>query len=162
MPRDASLSDSYTSYLGWLLSPGERFQFSGEIFLHYAIGGNSSRKFWNAHTQRNVFEILLNQPEIRLYLLFSKWIIENGKYNLISVWFDKIYLCVLCIPLWKNKSDQTYSCPRDWRPSASWGTLKSPVHHSTIALRGFKGAVNRAAIMSRDASLSDSESKILI
>ena len=39
------------------------------------------------HTQRILFEILLNQTEIRLYLPFS--LVpnqsENGKYNLISV-----------------------------------------------------------------------------
>ena len=28
---------------------------------------------WEAYTQRNIFEFLLNQPEIRLYLPFSDW-----------------------------------------------------------------------------------------
>ena len=52
-------------------------------------------------TQRNLFEILLNQTEIRLYLPYSNWFgtkrtsvcalnqSENGKYNLISVWFNR-------------------------------------------------------------------------
>jgi len=26
-----------------------------------------------------------------------------------------------CFPDWKNYNDQAYSCPRDWRLSASWG-----------------------------------------
>ena len=41
-------------------------------------------------TQRNLFEILSNKTEIRLYLPFSKSIEENGKYNLISDLFYKI------------------------------------------------------------------------
>ena len=62
----------------------------------------------NAYTQRSLFETLLNQTEIRLYLPFSDWFwtkrtvfpnqnpipiqnqSENGKYNLIWVWFNKI------------------------------------------------------------------------
>ena len=28
---------------------------------------------------------------------------------------------------WKNNSDQAYSCPRDWRLSASWGKLRAPL-----------------------------------
>ena len=63
------------------------------------------------YTQRNIFEILLNQPEISFYLPFSDWFetkqtlsfcvpnqLEKGKYNLISVWFNKVprrFLCVL-------------------------------------------------------------------
>ena len=56
------------------------------------------------------FEILLNQPEIRLYLSFSDWLgtqtdtyvcVPNqsvhGKYNLISVWFNKISKIFLCV-----------------------------------------------------------------
>ena len=56
-------------------------------------------------------EILLNQPEIRLYLPFSDWFEtangqcpftvqnqpENGKYNLISGWFNKISKRFLCV-----------------------------------------------------------------
>ena len=52
-----------------------------------------------AYTQRNNFEILSNQTDIRLYLRFSDWLgtvngqcpfdvpnqSENGKYNLMSV-----------------------------------------------------------------------------
>ena len=38
-------------------------------------------------TQKNIFEILLNQTEIRLYLSFSDWFekSENREYNMISV-----------------------------------------------------------------------------
>ena len=35
------------------------------------------------NTQKNIFEILLDQPEIRLYLLFSDWL----GTKLTSVWF---------------------------------------------------------------------------
>ena len=58
------------------------------------------------HTQRNHFEILLNQAEFRLYLPFFDWFgtangrpfavpnqSENGKYNLNSAWFNYISLC---------------------------------------------------------------------
>ena len=81
------------------------------------------------YTQRNLFEILLNQTEIRLYLLFSDWFgtakqhpnsislvpnhSENGKYNLISVWFNKICLCVLshstnCRFSWRAQQMQSH------------------------------------------------------
>jgi len=62
------------------------------------------------YTHINLFEVLLNQPGIRLYLAFFGWFgskrtsvkdpnqPENGKYNLISGWFNKnskmISLCV--------------------------------------------------------------------
>ena len=64
------------------------------------------------YTQRNLFEILLNQTEIGLYLPFSNWFVTaNGqcpfavpnqslkmvKYNLISVWFNKIWNRFLCV-----------------------------------------------------------------
>ena len=66
-----------------------------------------------AFAQRNIFEILLGHTDIRLYLPFSDWFgtvngqcpfavphqSENGKYNLISVWINKIsenFLCVCC------------------------------------------------------------------
>ena len=53
------------------------------------------------HTQKNIFEILLNQTEIRLYFPFTIDLepdgrpfgsksIGNGKYNTISVWLNKI------------------------------------------------------------------------
>ena len=35
--------------------------------------------------------------------------------------------------------------------------LKAPVHHSTTILRGLMAALNWAPIMTRDASLSDSQ-----
>ena len=56
----------------------------------------------------------------------------------------------------KNNSDQTYSCPRDLRLSASWLPIEDPpetsrtVTHSTIVLRGLRGPFNLSLIMPRD------------
>ena len=76
-------------------------------------------------TQRNLFEILLNQTEIGLYLPFSDWFgtkrtsfwfqihPENGKYNLISVWFNKIskrFLCVCGVQWDKYQDDDVTKC----------------------------------------------------
>ena len=38
-------------------------------------------------------------------------------------------------PDWKNNSNQTYSWPRDWRPSSSWGPNPSDLQNH-IVLRG--------------------------
>ena len=72
MPRDASLSDGCTS--------------------HHCCSNSS------LHTQRNLFQIFLNEIKIRLYLLFSDrfgtkrtsvWFQINLKMvNTISFWFD--------------------------------------------------------------------------
>ena len=61
-------------------------------------------------TQRNLFEIYLNQTETRLYLACNDWFrtkrtcpfdipsqLVHGKYNLISVWYDKIWKRFLCV-----------------------------------------------------------------
>ena len=62
---------------------------------------------WTLNMQRNLWEILLNQTEVRLYLLFSDWFwlipnqSENGKYNLTSVWINKIPKSFLCV--WSQK-----------------------------------------------------------
>ena len=67
--------------------------------------------WWKNYILRNIFEILLNQTEIRLYLPFSDWFgtangrclfavpnqAENGIYNLISVWFNKTSKRFLCV-----------------------------------------------------------------
>ena len=62
-----------------------------------------------AYTQRYILEILLNQTEIRLYLPIFQMIYnqedirlvpnqsENDKYNLVSVWFNKISKIYLCV-----------------------------------------------------------------
>ena len=42
----------------------------------------------------------------------------------------------------KNIKDQPCSCPRDWRVP-----LKCSVHHSSIELRGLKGALNCAPMI---------------
>ena len=66
---------------------------------------------WKNYAQRNLFEILIDQIEIRLYLPFFDWFgtangqcpfaipnqSGNGKYNQISVWFDKISKRFLCV-----------------------------------------------------------------
>jgi len=64
-------------------------------------------------------------------------------------------------PDYKINIDQTWSCPRDYRLSTSWGPIEGapwnyPNHHSTIALGGFKEGFQLFTIMPRDASLSDS------
>ena len=60
-----------------------------------------------------IFQILLNNTDIRLYLPFSDWFgtvneqcpfavlnqPENGKYNLISVRFEKISKQIICVRL---------------------------------------------------------------
>ena len=55
------------------------------------------------YTQRNLFKILLNQTEIRLYLPCSDLFgtaNKNGKYNLISVWCCDA--CLNCSSLQKR------------------------------------------------------------
>ena len=52
----------------------------------------------------------------------------------------------------KNNSDQTCSCPRDWRLSASWGPNGVPIsnpsdHHSTIVMKDLRGALNWSPIL---------------
>ena len=49
---------------------------------------------YDGHTQRNLFEILLNQTEFSLYLPFSDWF---GTNNPISVWCDKIWKIFPCV-----------------------------------------------------------------
>ena len=53
------------------------------------------------YTKKNLFEILLNQPEIRYIYHFSIDLdpnqSENGKYKLISGWFNKILKRFLCV-----------------------------------------------------------------
>ena len=65
------------------------------------------------YIQRKLFGILLNQTEIRLYLPCTDWFgtangqcpfavpnqSENGKYNLVSVWFKEIPKRFLCVYL---------------------------------------------------------------
>ena len=63
----------------------------------------------------------------------------------------------LCYDLSGKQSDQTYSCPRDWRLSAIWWPNLEPTrnpleHHSTIVFRG----LSRAPLMPREACVSNS------
>ena len=49
--------------------------------------------------QRNIFEILLNPTEIRLYLTFSDWFgfqIDRKRVNTIWFWFDLIRFVCVC------------------------------------------------------------------
>ena len=69
-------------------------------------------------TKRNFHGNLSNQTEIRLYLPFSDWVwttnehcpfampnqSENGKYNLISVWFNKIPREKISLYVWEKKN----------------------------------------------------------
>ena len=69
-------------------------------------------------------------------------------------------------PRSKNYSDQTCSCPRDWRLSATiYVQFRTPPETpGTITalyrIEGFKGALNWSPIMPRDASLSDSRCEV--
>ena len=68
----------------------------------------------------------------------------------VSFLLPNIYFVMPCPDL-KNSSDQTCSCPRDSRLSASWGAnwgppLEPPVHHSTIVLRGLRGLLIKAEL----------------
>ena len=70
-----------------------------------AVNETKRKKSGHIRGDRNVFQILLNQTEIRLYLRLHRLIqnskrtcpfavpnySENDKYNLISVWFDNIW-----------------------------------------------------------------------
>ena len=85
------------------------FKFSERISFNFVTWYLSSSNRVIVYTE-NLFEILLNQPDIRLYLPFSDWFgtanwqcpftvpnwSENSKYNLISCWFDKISKRFLC------------------------------------------------------------------
>ena len=78
---------------------------------------NGSKEAYTVHTQGNLFEILSSQTEIRLYSPFSDWLepngrpfgynqSKNGKYNLISVWLDKISKRFLCVYKYKGRNRQ--------------------------------------------------------
>ena len=95
-----------------------------------------------ACAQRIFFEILLDQNEIRLYLPFSDWFgiangrpfsvpnrLENGKYNLMSAWFNKISKIFLCVHLRVL-----------YRLSAWWGfNWGSPLYPSVSCYRYLEG-----------------------
>ena len=79
------------------------------LFIYENINNFMQRRFQHkmfrsVYTQRNLSEVLSSQTVIILYIPFSDWFgtanghcplgapnqSENGKYNLISVWFNKI------------------------------------------------------------------------
>ena len=60
--------------------------------------------------------------------------VDNILITRLSIQEHVSAICMLkCVKNWKKYSDQTYSCPRESRLSASWGPLD---HHS---IKGFKG-----------------------
>ena len=82
--------------------------------LHYAER-LQAMLFFPSCSPRNFSKVLLNQPEIRLYLPYSDWFgtqtyavrldpnqSENGKYNLISGWFNKTLEQFLYVHTLKN------------------------------------------------------------
>ena len=64
-----------------------------------------------------------------------------------------------------NYNDQTYSCPRDWCFSTSYGCLIESFiitehHHSTMVSRGLRGILNWATIMLRGILFFPSHGRI--
>ena len=73
-------------------------------------------KMFSSYTEKYIFEILLNQTEIRLYLPCTDWFRTangqcplHGKYNLISVWFNKISKKISLCVIAKNSPRRTAS-----------------------------------------------------
>ena len=84
------------------------------------------------------FFIILHHKSVQIYLLHLSSLIKRD---------------ITVPPDCKNSS------PRDQRISASWrpdGPIKPPEHHSSMASRGLKGALNCTPIMRRGSSLFSS------
>jgi len=62
----------------------ERRQSLGQLYVWSLLFSPVCGNCWRLITQRNLFEILLNQTEIRLYSPFSDWFGTKR----ISVWFQ--------------------------------------------------------------------------
>ena len=78
---------------------------------------------WNRnHIVFNIFRLILKHTDVRLVTYQSK----NGKYNLISVWFNKI----------SRRFPWVYQC-FPWSTHPSFESPWNPsTHHSTRVLRG--------------------------
>ena len=119
------------------------------------------------YTQRNNFEILLNQSEIWLYLPYSDWFgtasgrcpcavpnqSDNGKYNLISVWFIKISKVFLCVSRPSSLDWKKYiSCPKG-SPLCIMGSIWGPTlkPRDTIYCRDARGVSWGPELIPHDA-----------
>ena len=79
---------------------------------------------------------------------------ENGIYNLISVWFNKISKIFLCVQ--RNTPTITFkNLPRHYRGPIE-GPLKPLKLHDNMVPRGFRVVLNCSSIMPRGISSSDS------
>ena len=87
-------------------------------FLIYKSISHTEKSFRNLlKSNRNqtvvtVFRLIWIQTDVRLVPNQS----ENGNYNLISGWFNKISKTFFCV-----YTEQTYSCPRNLRLSRRQG-----------------------------------------
>ena len=75
-----------------------------------------------------------------------------------------IHDCKQGPPDWKNNSDQTCTCLRDWRLSVSWQpnwgpALWNPSHHHCTS-RGSKGGHNRGLTLRDAVSTPDSRCQL--
>ena len=109
------------------------------IFVVFFVDNNFVHIWYDRYlyTRRNLFEILLNQTEVRFYLPISDWFVTaNGrpfavpnqsvhdKYNLISVWFNNIskrFLCTEKIFTDDDSFEVVADILVNWR--FSWGFL---------------------------------------
>ena len=104
------IHSSTINYFDFSFKPSIIF-FGSMLDLRWGLIQRQDLIFWKDTHREIFFEILSNQPEIRLYLPFSDWFgtangqcpfaVPNqsvhGKYNLISGWFDKISKRFLCV-----------------------------------------------------------------
>ena len=133
IPRDASLLVSY--WAPEIPKTSRQFGtegFEGDFILDSSIplyrempaSGTSISVAWAyvrwSYTQRNLFKILLNQTEIRLYLPFSNWFGTKWTF----VWFqinrkmvNTIWLRFNLIKFWKDFS----VCTSHWKKLTSAG-----------------------------------------
>ena len=97
--------------------------------IWYSRSQHFMNKTWTIHTEKNIFEILLDHTEITLYLSFSDWFgranghclfavpnqSKNGKYNILSVWSNKIskrFLWVIqrFLKIWNSERTLSVYC----------------------------------------------------
>ena len=102
---------------------------------------------------KKVIAYAIHRTKFTEFLKWTKWLKKLSVFKIINQFLE-------CTDR-KNVTNQTYSCPRDWRLSASWVTKLSPIETPRTSqhyrIEGFKGALNWAPIMPRDDSLSDSQ-----
>ena len=90
--------------------PSEMYQFT-KVTMTGSVNWYVRPQNVSYCTQRNLYEILLNQTKIRLYLPCNDsfgtangrcpFVVTNqsviSKHNLISVWFNEIWKIFLCV-----------------------------------------------------------------